>query len=95
MSTDNTSRLPDPVYGSANANHDDHHRLRVSSSSTGGGALLHAHIGGVYVAMSERNWRQLFNQLSQLDIVAPPAVTHSIRFNDADRTATIDTEVTA
>lgn len=94
MSTDNTSRLPDPVYGSVNANHDDHHRLRVCSSSSSG-VLLHAHIGGVYLAMSERNWRQLFNELSQLDIVAPPAVTHRIRFNDADRTATIDTEVTA
>lgn len=94
MSTIHDTRLPDPVYGSADANVVDHHKLRVSSSLDGS-TLLHAHLGGVYVGMSERNWRALFAALGQLDIVAAPVVTHRITMDDENGTATISSEVTA
>lgn len=87
-------RLPDPVYGSADVHASDHHRIKASATvSDRGHVLLHAHLGGLYIAMSERNWQHLFATLGRLEVVAPPVKTHRIRFNDADGTATIDTVI--
>lgn len=87
-------RLPDPVYGSADVHATDHHRLRASASVTDGGqVLIHAHMGGLYIAMSERNWQYLFAQLGRLEVDAPPVKTHRIRMNDAEGTATIETVI--
>lgn len=94
MSTIHDSRLPDPVYGAADTNALDHRRLRVSSSLDGS-TLLHAHLGGLYIGMTERNWRALFAALGELEIVAPPVVTHQIKFDDENGTATISSGVTA
>lgn len=94
MSMEYVTALPDPVYGSADTHASDHQRLKVKGSADGS-TLIHAFLGGVYVAMSERNWRALFTAIGQVDIVAPPAVTHRIRMDDDQGTATITTEVTA
>lgn len=92
MSKPHVTRLPDPVYGSADVHAGDHHRLSASATVTDSGTVLvHAHLGGLYLAMTERNWRALYTALGQVEVVAPPTVTHRIRMNDADRTATIET----
>lgn len=85
-------KLPDPVYGSADIHAIDHHRLRANATvNADGTVLIHAHLGGLYVAMSERNWQHLFKTLGRLEVVAPPVVTHRIRMNDVDGTASIET----
>lgn len=93
MSTEaRDSQLPDPVYGSADANAVDPRRMRANASvTTNGTVLVHAHLGGVYIAMTEANWRHVYRELSQLEVVAPPVTTHRIRLNDANGTATIET----
>lgn len=89
------TKLPDPVYGSAStAPTTEPGELNVSAGD-GVNPLLHAHFGGLYIGMSERNWRTLFAALGELEILATPAVTHRIRMDDDSRTATITTEVSA
>lgn len=97
MPTEHVTRLPDQVYGSADVAPLDNRRVKVSvtQNDDGSSVLLHAHVGGVYIAMSENNWRALFAALTELEIVEPPKVTHRITFNDADRTAHITTVVKA
>lgn len=90
MSTTHVTRLPDPVYGSCDAHTSDHHRLSIKGSEDGS-TLIHVFLGGVYVAMTERNWQNLFAAITQVDIVAPPVKTHRIHMNDTDRTATTET----
>lgn len=92
MSTPKNSRLPDPVYGSADVHTSDSRSLRYNATVTDNGdVLIHAHLGGIYIAMTERNWQHLYRELGTLEVVAPPVVTHRIRMNDADGTATIET----
>lgn len=95
MSTQNNTDLPDEVYGAADCNVANNRRLRVSytPSEVGGPGLLHAHLGGVYVAMTERNWRAVFAALSQLEVKEPPART--IRISMDDERGEAHVEVTA
>lgn len=89
MSNRHTTQLPDPVYGSADAGGGiDPRRLAVSASDDG--RLLHAHIGGIYIAMTEQNWRVLYATLESLDVPIP---TYRINFDDTEGTA--EMEVTA
>lgn len=89
-----TGDLPDDVYGSADANPSNLKRLRVTVTTHDktGSVLLHAHIGGIYLAMSERNWRGLFKAITSLEIEVKP-VTHKIIFDDAKGEAWIETAV--
>ena len=89
MTSEYIDEFPDPVYGSADANVLNNKRLRVSSS----GELLHAFAGGVYLAMSERNWQKLFSSLGRLEIEVPPKVTHRLVVNNDEGTAHFVTEV--
>lgn len=90
MSTKHTTQLPDPVYGSADAHPGgDHQRLTVSTTTSDTGTtLLHAHIGGIYLAMTERNWQTVWAALHTLEV--PVNRTIKIRFNDQDGTATAE-----
>jgi hypothetical protein len=85
MSRHDDSRLPDPVYGAANSWPQDGHHISVNYTKAKGGGrgLLHAHLGGMYLAMTERNWRALYAALSQLEVEEPPVRTVRISFNDA------------
>ncbi len=95
MSTKHVTQLPDPyVYGSADTSPVDTQKLRVAVTTTGGNqTLLHAHIGGVYIATTERNWRAIVNALQTLEVPAE-TVTHRISMDDETGTATIETTVT-
>lgn len=84
--SESSTELPDPVYGSADVNRGDCRRLSTSSTTTPTATLLHAHIGPIYIAMTERNWRALFHSIEQLDVPVP---TYRIHFNDDQATATI------
>ena len=69
--------LPDDVYGSADANPSNLKRLRVTVTThdTTGSVLLHAHIGGIYLA----DWqvvhvlllKQLFTLFSLGNVMLP------------------------
>lgn len=75
MSLKDTTQLPDLVQGSASVQVGDSRSLRVSSTASkvaGGVNLLHAHIGNIYIAMSEQNWRILFAALSELKVEVQP-----------------------
>ena len=89
-----TGELPDDVYGAADANPTNLKKLKVSvtTNDTTGSVLLHAHIGGIYLAMTERNWRGLFKAITSLEIEVKP-VTHKIIFDDAKGEAWIETAV--
>ena len=95
MSTKDHTELPDDVYGAADANPINLKRLKVSvtSHSKTGTVLLHAHIGGIYLAMSERNWRGLFKAITSLEIEVKPTRTIRFTMDDANREAHV--EVTA
>jgi hypothetical protein len=84
MSGHDDTRLPDPVYGSADASPTDHHRIKVAYTKAKGGTrgMLHAHLGGIYIGMTERNWRALYKALSQLEVEEPPVRTIHINFDD-------------
>lgn len=88
MPSEISTELPDPAYGSAVANSGDHRRLRVASD----GNLIHADAGGVYLAMSERNWQALFAAVQELEVTQPP-VTYRLVADDTTQTAGF--EVTA
>lgn len=84
MSEKKNTQLTDPVYGAADANPSDAHRLRLSSTTTDGGSvLIHAHLGGIYIGMSERNWRQLFNTMKQLEVTVPAPTYRLLMDNEA------------
>lgn len=87
-----TGDLPDDVYGAADANPINLKRLKVSvtTHSKTGTVLLHAHIGGIYIAMSERNWRGLFQAITSLEIEVKPVTRHVI-FDDPKGEARIET----
>lgn len=85
--------LPDDAYGAAQCNVDNHRRLRVNYSpaiNKGERGLLHAHIGGVSISMTERNWRALWAALSELNVTEPP-----VRINFDDEAGEAHVEVTA
>ena len=93
MSTQDHIRgeLPDDVYGSADVGYKSKRlRVRVTGNDRDGTILLHANIGGIYLAMSERNWRGLFKAITSLEIEVKP-VTHKIIFDDAKGEARIET----
>lgn len=85
MSVKGITELPDPIFGSADVGTTDR-KLSVSA----GGQLLHAHIGGIYIAMSERNWRTLFAAMSELEIEVEPK-NYRIVFDDDTSEATVVT----
>lgn len=92
MSNKHVTQLPDPyVYGSADTTPVNPQALRVAVTGTTGTTLLHAHIGGVYIATTERNWRAIVNALQTLEV--PGTVTHRIVMDDENRTATIKTVI--
>jgi hypothetical protein len=64
--------------------------VAYTKAKGGGRTLLHAHVGGVYLAMTERNWRALYDALSQLEVEEPPVRTVRINFNDAAGEATAE-----
>jgi hypothetical protein len=82
MSDSYSTQLPDNVYGGVTLHTDEAPKMRVSN---GPGELIHAFIGGFYVAMSEANWRALFQAIEELD--APQ--THRIVFDDVQGTAKV------
>ena len=91
MSKMNTTQLPDIVQGSANVSSGDDRSLRVSAGTTPSGiTLLHAHIGGIYIGMSEQNWRILFAAMSELEVEVPPR-NFRIIFDDDKREAKVVT----
>lgn len=83
MSIRHITELPDPIMGSADVASGSSKALKVSAGKT----LIHAHIGGLYIAMSERNWRALFAAIETLEHEADER-SFRIVFNDEDRTAT-------
>lgn len=87
MSTKRSTQLPDPIFGSADVN-----AVGRTLTVSAGDNLLHAFIGPLYIAMSERNWRTLFASISELEPSVEPR-TYRIVFDDEARTATA--EVTA
>ena len=90
MSTQHITQLPDIVQGGADVAPGDNRRLSVSSTSSAAvGVMLHAHIGGIHLAMSERNWQILFASLKELEVEAPPTRTFRIVFDDEQGEARI------
>ena len=87
------------VHGGADVAASGSRELRVSStSSTAAGVMLHAYIGGIRIAMSERNWQVLFASLKELEVDVPPTRNFTIVFDDEKGEARIvgtDTAVTA
>lgn len=89
MTTTHSATLPDPVYGSADVGRRDDHSIVVSSTTNSSGTtLLHAHLGGIYIAMTERNWQTLWAALQTLQV--PANRTIKIRFDDENGTATAE-----
>lgn len=82
MSTQHITQLPDLIQGGATITGGPSRELRISSTSGKAGVLLHADIGGIRLAMSERNWQILFASLKQLEVEAPPTRTFKIVFDD-------------
>jgi hypothetical protein len=68
-----TQQLPDEVFGSATGGPGINlRRLNINTNQTPQGTLyIHAHIGGMHVAMTEANWRALFNAIQQVNIPVP------------------------
>ena len=87
-----TGELPDEVYGAADVGKVNPKRLsiRVTGSDKTANVMIHANIGGIYLAMTERNWRALFKAITSLEIEVKP-VTHKIVFDDAKGEARIET----
>lgn len=87
MSIRHNIQLPDSVYGAVTLRPEGDKEL---SMSIGPGDLIHAHIGGMYIAMTQRNWRVLFATMETLEIDDKPR-TFRLVVDDENRTA----EVTA
>ena len=83
MSTTHVTQLPDPVMGSADVGSGNSKAVKI----TAGKNLIHAHIGGLYVAMSERNWQALYAAMETLEF-QPEERSFRIVFNDMAGTAT-------
>lgn len=82
MSTQHTTQLPDIVQGGAEVTPGDSRELRVSATSGKSGVMLHAYIGHIRIAMSERNWQILFASLKELEVDVPPTRNFTIVFDD-------------
>lgn len=91
MPNEYVTQLLDPVYGAADITKPSE-PLKLRVSVTDDGPLIHAFLGGLYLAMTERNWAILFNAIQQVDV--PVTTTHYIRMDDATGTATIKTVTT-
>lgn len=89
MTTTHSGTLPDRVYGSADVGRRDDRNIVVSTSTNSAGTtLLHAHLGGIYIAMTERNWQATWAALQTLEV--PVNRTIKIRFDDEAGTATAE-----
>ena len=82
MSTQHITQLPDLVQGGATITGGPSRELRVASTSGKAGVLLHADIGGIRLAMSERNWQIVFASLKELEVDVPPTRNFTITFDD-------------
>lgn len=82
MSTQHITQLPDLVQGGAEVTGSASRELRVAATSGKSGVMLHATIGGIRLAMSERNWQILFASLKELEVDVPPTRNFTITFDD-------------